>query len=72
MGALIVPSVSALIPRIQLFFGVLGILSSFLCLNLKETIGKEIEDEVPEVRSQNFLINKKINNNTPSNIIDQS
>lgn len=54
IGALIVPSVSAIIPRIQLFFGMLAIISSCLSFYLTETLGRELEDEVPEVKSKKF------------------
>lgn len=55
-GALIVPSVSAFVPHSPLLFGVLAIVSSYLCFQLTETLGREMEDDMPEVvRQKSFL-----------------
>jgi len=56
LGALLVPSVSAVIPRVPFVFGILSIISSYLCYRLPETLGREIEDDMPEViRQKSFL-----------------
>ena len=64
LGALIVPSVSSIIPNPPILFGVLSIISSFLCFYLSETLGQEIEDDMPEiVRKKSFLSSNRLKSN---------
>jgi len=56
LGALIVPTVSAIIPHTPFLFGILAIISSYLCFKLTETLGRDMEDDMPEVnRQKSFL-----------------
>lgn len=56
LGALIVPSVTAIIPHTPILFGLLSIVSSYLCFQLTETLGRDIDDDMPEVnRQKSFL-----------------
>ncbi len=58
LGALLSPSVSAIIPHMPILYGVLAVVSSYLCFQLTETLGKNIEDDMPEVmptRQTSFL-----------------
>lgn len=55
-GAFTVPSISALVPRVQFLFALLAIVSSCLCFLLKETLGSQMQDDIPEVkRRKSFL-----------------
>jgi len=56
LGALIVPTVSLIIPHTPILFGILSIISSYLCFQLTETLGREIDDDMPEIiRQKSFL-----------------
>ena len=56
IGALVVPSLSALFPNPFLIFGLLSIISGYLCFYLEETLGNDILDDIPEIiRQKSFL-----------------
>ena len=56
LGALLVPTVSTVIPHTPILFAILAIISSYLCFQLTETLGREMEDDMPEVvRQKSFL-----------------
>ena len=61
LGALIVPSVTVIIPKPALLFGILSVISSYLCFNLTETLGKEIEDDMPEINRQKSFLSSGLN-----------
>ena len=51
-GALLVPSVSAIIPHNPILFGILSLFSAYCSSLLPETLGVEIPDDVPESKRQ--------------------
>ena len=56
IGPLIVPTLTMFVPHLPIVFGVLSIISSYLCFKLTETLGREIEDDIPELmRQKSFL-----------------
>jgi hypothetical protein len=60
IGALLVPSISAAVPRNAFIFGGLSLVSSYLAFSLPETLGQPIEDDVPESKKQmTFLSSSK-------------
>lgn len=59
LGALMVPSVSSILSHVAIFFGALSILSSYLCFGLEETLGKDIQDDVPEAIRQSSFLSKR-------------
>jgi MFS family permease len=62
LGALLVPSVSAIVPHNPIFFGILAIISAYCSTMLPETLGSEIPDDVPESkRAFSFLSKSGIN-----------
>jgi hypothetical protein len=56
LGALIVPTVTITIPHTPILFGILSIVSSYLCFQLTETLGKDIDDDMPEVNRLSYLL----------------
>lgn len=56
LGLMLAPTLNAVVPYSQLFFGGLGFFSSCLCFLLTESLGKAICDDMPEViRRKSFL-----------------
>ena len=54
-----VPIFKTYIPGIfEYFFIVFGFLYSIMCMNLPETLGKEIKDEIPEEKKENLIVEK--------------
>ena len=54
-----VPIFKTYIPGIfEYFFIVFGFLYSIMCMNLPETLGKEIKDEIPEEKKENLIAEK--------------
>ena len=51
MGALAAPYLRN-IPKPPIFLGILSLLSSYLCSHLTETLGKEIDDDIPETKKE--------------------
>jgi hypothetical protein len=47
-GALLVPLITTYTRHSPILFGILSILSGYISMNLEESLGKEIEDDVPE------------------------
>ena len=61
IGALVVPSVSRIVSKPPLMFGFLSLISSYLCSFLTETLGREIEDDMPEIiGKKEFMTGKNI------------
>lgn len=48
IGALLVPTVVAIVSRSNFVFGIVSIFGAYLCYQLKETLGEDILDDVPE------------------------
>jgi hypothetical protein len=61
LGALLVPSISAIVPHNPIFFGVLAILSAYCSTMLPETLGTEIPDDVPESKRMYSFLSKSDN-----------
>ena len=61
-GAILVPSFSAIVPHVNIFFSLLSIFSSYLCSFLPETLGEDIIDDIPEAMSgrQSSFLSKRI------------
>ena len=54
-----VPFFKTFIPGIfEYFFIIFGFLYSIMCMNLPETLGKELKDEIPEEKKENLIIEK--------------
>jgi hypothetical protein len=61
IGALLVPTIVSLVPRANLTFGFVSIFGAYLCFQLKETLGEDILDDVPENLHQlSFLSTHKM------------
>lgn len=52
IGALAAPSLTIIIPKPPIFLGILSLISSYFCTHLTETLGKEIEDDIPEIKTK--------------------
>jgi hypothetical protein len=73
VGALIVPTVVSLVPRANLTFGLISIFGAYLCFGLKETLGEDILDDVPENLHQlSFLSTHKISRGNTSIMINKA
>lgn len=57
-GALAAPSLSAMVPHNPVLFGIAAIISSYLCFQLEETLGKDIADDVPEAKRQMSFLSR--------------
>jgi MFS family permease len=56
LGALMAPTVSAVLPHSAICYGFVSVFAFYFCFQLKETLGKEIPEDVPESkRQQSFL-----------------
>ena len=56
LGPLLVPTLSKFLPHIPILFGFLSLSTSYLSFKLEETLGRDIEDDMPDiVRQKSFL-----------------
>jgi MFS family permease len=70
VGALMVPSVVALIAGSNYVFGMISIIGSILCYYMPETLGEDILDDVPENLHQlSFLSTHKLSKQNSSMMV---
>lgn len=55
LGGFMVPSVCVMVSRTPFVFGALALSSTYLTTYLEETLGRRIEDEIPEVLEQSSV-----------------
>ena len=56
LGPMLVPSLSRFVPHIPILFGVLSLTSTYFSFKLVETLGRDIEDDMPDIVRQNSFL----------------
>jgi MFS transporter, OCT family, solute carrier family 22 (organic cation transporter), member 4/5 len=71
MGACLVPSITPHVPHSPFLFGILSIVSGYICSFLPETLGKEIPDDVPESQRKTSFLSTTSRKRTSNNALDK-